>query len=129
AALPTTANGKVDRRRLASMNPRGIETDADAVAVGETERALVYLWRDVLGLTSVGVERNFFDLGGHSLLLFRLQKRIEERFGRRLHILQFFKHPTVRSRAGYLDAGVETSGDRRGARARAERTRAALDAR
>jgi acyl carrier protein len=56
----------------------------------------------------VGVEENFFDLGGHSLLLVRLHGRLQQELGRELPLVDLFSYPTIRSLAEHLTAGSAT---------------------
>jgi acyl carrier protein len=66
------------------------------------------IWRTVLDLTQVGVDDNFFDLGGHSLLCVRVHAMLRERFRVDVPIVQLFQSPTVRSLAAFLDGEART---------------------
>lgn len=68
----------------------------------DTERSLAALWCEVMGLTQVEPDQNFFELGGTSLLALRLASRIESVFGRPLSPVEVFRSPTVRSLARRL---------------------------
>ena len=104
--LPLTPNGKVDRRRLPDP-PRRVRDSAGATPTQGLEPALAELWREVLDLESVGRDDNFFDLGGHSLLVARLEHRIAERFGRDdLSVVDLFRHPTIAAQARFLENKV-----------------------
>ncbi len=109
-SLPLTPNGKVDVARLAreEIRPEAAEA-ADPVAAvepeGELERAIAGIWREVLHLDRVERDANFFDLGGHSLLLPRLHSRLHEALGRELTLVDLFRHPTVSALARFLDPG------------------------
>ncbi|MGW3009357.1 phosphopantetheine-binding protein [Streptomyces sp. NPDC001219] len=72
----------------------------------DTERVLTGIWSEVLELSEVGVEENFFDLGGHSVLLHMVQDRITTRLGKTPPLVDLFQYPTVRGLAGHLDGGV-----------------------
>ncbi|MGW2698040.1 amino acid adenylation domain-containing protein [Streptomyces sp. NPDC001296] len=103
-AMPLTASGKTDRRRLTP--PAVFERLSDTAPVGadtDTERLLAEVWRDVLGLDAVGVHDNFFDIGGTSLHLVTVQRRLTELLGRALPVVDLFRHPTVRALAARLD--------------------------
>ncbi len=69
---------------------------------GEMERLVASIWREVLHLDAVGLEENFFDLGGHSLRLAEVQARLEEALGREVPIVELFRNTTVSSLAAYL---------------------------
>jgi amino acid adenylation domain-containing protein len=133
AALPLTANGKVDRRRLSSLaaaaapEGTGPATAPYAPPRTEIERTLAGIWAEVLGLTRVGLHDNFFDLGGHSLLLALAQARLCERLGRELPLLKMFEHPTVGALAAYLEQGGEAALASTASRERAERHRQGLE--
>lgn len=71
----------------------------------ETERVIAGIWCEVLELPEVGVLDNFFDLGGHSVLLHMVLERIAELLGKRPPIVELFQYPTVRALAHHLDIG------------------------
>ena len=100
-AFPMTPNGKVDR--LALPDPRAaIVLPQTAAPESDIERTIAALWRDVLGLSEVGVNDNFFDLGGHSLLVVQVQRRLREASGREVSITDMFRFPTIRGLALHL---------------------------
>jgi amino acid adenylation domain-containing protein len=102
-AFPLTPNGKVDRRRLPEPDERRVVTRSPFLAPrGEMERAIATVWRAVLRLDDVGVEDNFFDLGGHSLLLVQVQAKLRTTLAREVAIVDMFRYPTVRAMAVYL---------------------------
>jgi amino acid adenylation domain-containing protein len=100
--LPLTPNGKVSRRALPAPVPQPAEAPAAAAPSTDLEREIAVVWREVLGRAAVGVEDNFFDLGGHSLLLVRLHARLQQVLQREIPLLDLFAHPTVRAQAGHL---------------------------
>ncbi len=73
-----------------------------------TERRLVSIWEEVLGLESVGVEDHFFEIGGHSLLAVRLLGAIRDAFSVDLPFQELFAVPTVATSAARLEALIET---------------------
>ncbi|MGW0402500.1 amino acid adenylation domain-containing protein, partial [Streptomyces sp. NPDC003002] len=95
AALPLTANGKVDRRAL----PAGAERVATGTAyeppATATEELIAEVWQELLGVERVGVHDDFFTLGGDSLLALRAASRINALFGTDLSPRELFDRPTV----------------------------------
>jgi len=72
-------------------------------AQSHSELAIAAVWAGMFGLDRVSVEENFFDLGGHSLLLIKLHRKLQETLAPHLSIVTLFEHPTVRSLARHLD--------------------------
>ena len=102
-ALPLTPTGKVDRAAL--PDPDGARPELAASYVepsSEMERALAEIWREVLQVDRVGVHDNFFDLGGHSLLLIRVHDRIREQIDRGVQMIVLFQFPTLRALSEHL---------------------------
>jgi len=100
-ALPLTPNGKLDRARLPEPRREG---GAFAPPRGEIQEAVASIWTEALGVARVGIHDNFFDLGGHSLLLARVHARLRERLGAEISIVELFRFPTVESLARRLSA-------------------------
>ncbi len=121
-SLPMTPNGKIDRNALPA--PRAAAPTPPAAVENALERTIAAIWSDLLGLDSVGVTDNFFDLGGHSLLVVQVQRRLREALGREVAITDMFRFATIRALADHL--GGEQSGstavDRGLDRARARQT-------
>jgi len=106
--MPLNSNGKIDRKalpapawyteeRVSCVAPRSLE-----------EEIIAAIWMEVLGLPQVGVEDNFFDVGGHSLAMTRIHERIQQRFGKKFELVTMFEHPTISALARYLGNGPET---------------------
>ena len=107
-ALPRTPSGKVDR--LALPEPGAASSGPAHGYVpprNEAERELAALWAAVLGKARVGVEDDFFALGGHSLRAVEMLARVEARMGRRLPLAAVFEAPTVARLAKRLQAGPD----------------------
>ncbi|MFD5753643.1 amino acid adenylation domain-containing protein, partial [Streptomyces sp. NPDC127033] len=92
-ALPLTVNGKVDRRAL--PEPVFEAGDEYVAPRTETERALAAVWAEVLGVERVGVEDDFFELGGDSISSLKVVSRIRAALGAGLSPRALFDHPTV----------------------------------
>ncbi|MFJ7901541.1 type I polyketide synthase [Streptomyces sp. NPDC096198] len=103
-AMPLTSSGKTDRRRLTP--PAALERLSGTAAVRagtDTERLLAQVWEEVLGVDTVGVHDTFFDIGGTSLHLVAVQRRLTEMLGRTLPVVDLFRYSTVRALAAHLD--------------------------
>ncbi|WP_147444808.1 non-ribosomal peptide synthetase [Corallococcus sp. CA053C] len=102
AALPLTANGKVDRKALPA--PSTFQTRVPTRPPRtDTERLLATLWEEVLQTGTVGAEDHFFELGGHSLSATQILSRIRRAFQAELSIADFFAAPTVEAVARRLE--------------------------
>jgi natural product biosynthesis luciferase-like monooxygenase protein/amino acid adenylation domain-containing protein len=120
--LPLTPNGKVDRKALAQYEYRPTSSAAHLLPRSRAEREVAQAWLEVLKLERVSVHDNFFDLGGHSLLLAEVHGRLTS-LGYALSIVDLLRYPTVASLVTYigsdaippknLDRGSETKSARR----------------
>ncbi|MEU0878076.1 amino acid adenylation domain-containing protein [Lentzea sp. NPDC005914] len=126
--LPMTPNGKLDHRALpvpsASRPSLGTAYKAPRSSM---EKAVAAVWQSVLGLERVGVEDNFFDLGGSSMLLVKVHTGLRETTGAEVAAAELFRFPTVAQLARFLTEGESSPVAARpvpgGRRALAERTR------
>jgi len=106
--LPLTANGKLDRRALASLAPERC-AGADYVAPrNDVEERIAKVFEAALGIPKIGVDDDFFALGGHSLLAVRVHARMNRILGSGLPLAAFFRAPTV---AGLAQALAEAAPD------------------
>jgi hypothetical protein len=110
-AFPLTPNGKVDRRAL--PEPQAVapaEPDAGFTPPATpTEVALAEVWQQLLNLGSVSASDNFFDLGGHSLLVMQAIAAMEKRIGRRLGPRPFIFGTLAQIAAAYDGVGPESA--------------------
>jgi amino acid adenylation domain-containing protein len=102
-ALPLTPNGKTDRGALPA--PEAPRRDPARFVPPRTpaETAIAGFWREALGMETVGAEDNFFEIGGHSLLLAKVHARVRGAFPREVTMVEMFRHPTVRALAAFLE--------------------------
>jgi acyl carrier protein len=101
-SFPMTPNGKVDRRALPEPNAAIAVRPTTSAPHSELEKTIAAIWQDVLGLPQVGTTDNFFDLGGHSLLVVQVQRRLREACGREVSITDMFRLPTIKALAAHL---------------------------
>lgn len=127
--IPLTGNGKVDRLALAALTPTA-ERRRTPTRQGP-QQEIAAMWQDVLGVAEVGADDNFFDLGGHSLLVLPLCERLRARFGEAaVSPVDLFRYPTVAALAGHLDSQNEqpAAPRRRKGKPRGERQKQAFQA-
>jgi len=108
--VPLTASGKIDRGRLPEPGPETIHRADGAemdIPRDEMERRLVAIWSGLLGTSAIGIEDNFFAIGGHSLLAVRLVSEINHSFGTEIRLAPFFLNPTIDGLAAAIRAGGE----------------------
>ena len=102
-SLPLTPNGKVDRRALPVADLANSEPNSAYVSPqSKLENSIVRIWQEVLNVEKVGTHDNFFDLGGHSLLMVEVNQQLKNVIGRNVPIVQMFRYPTVRALAKSL---------------------------
>jgi natural product biosynthesis luciferase-like monooxygenase protein len=105
-ALPLTPNGKVDRKSLPA--PEGVRPRLQAEYTAprsRLERSIVAIWQKALKVETVGIHDNFFDLGGHSLLMAQVHSQICHLLKRDIPLIKMLEHPTVSSLSHYLSRG------------------------
>lgn len=101
--MPLTPNGKVDRKALSQLSGKRIELDTDYVPPqNEVEKMLTDLWCEVLSIEKPGVNDNFFDLGGTSLLTAKVHHQLKETFSKDFSVVELFKYPTIRTLSEFL---------------------------
>ncbi|HEX8149639.1 MAG TPA: amino acid adenylation domain-containing protein [Pyrinomonadaceae bacterium] len=100
--LPVSASGKVDRRALLEAGAAARPAAPRALPRDELERAIAGFWREALGTEEVGRDDNFFDLGGHSLLLIQVNRMLKDYCRREIPVVEMFRHPTVATLAAFV---------------------------
>ncbi|WP_298917494.1 non-ribosomal peptide synthetase [uncultured Nostoc sp.] len=107
-AMPLLPNGKVNRSALSvptDLRPT-IEVSYKAPS-SEIERVIAIIWQEVLKLEKVGINDNFFDLGGHSLLMVQVKQKLDAALNKELSIIELFQNPTIQSLVKYLSQDSE----------------------
>ncbi len=101
--LPLTRHGKVNRQALPAPESERPELHAAYIAPRtKIEQTIATLWQEVLRVEKVGMDDNFFDLGGHSLLMVQVHSRLREAFSKDISLIEMFRNPTVSSLAKYF---------------------------
>jgi amino acid adenylation domain-containing protein len=113
AAFPLTVSGKVDvLALLANEPPPYTPPGAHAPPVGEREELVGGIWCEVLGIGQADRETSFFDSGGNSLMLARLQYRLAQAMGPEIPLMKLIEHPTIAGIARLQDDGAGRAPDR-----------------
>jgi len=103
--MPLTTNGKLDRKALDSYGTR-LGTGIEFVEPGnELEKIIAGIWQDVLKLEKVSVNDSFFEVGGNSLSIVRVNSSLKKAVDRAVPLVEMFRFPTIRSLAQYLEEG------------------------
>jgi acyl carrier protein len=100
---PPTSNAHPDKLRLSAQSQNYVPPQTSI------ERTIADLWQRMFGVERVGIEENFFDLGGHSLLLVEMHSRLRETLKINFPVVTLFEYPTVRSLARHLDKPADSA--------------------
>jgi tyrocidine synthetase-3 len=113
--IPLTVNGKVDRNALKeysiALALSAIPATALVTPSTETEEKLLSIWINEIKSQSIGVECNFFDLGGDSLSATRLVSVINQKLNISLALNQVFEHQTIKELAQYIDVNFRNTSE------------------
>jgi amino acid adenylation domain-containing protein/FkbM family methyltransferase len=102
-AMPITPSGKVDRAALQDADGDNGRGGTRLVPPGNSmERAIASVWREILGVKTIGVNENFFNCGGNSLLLAHVCGRLRRDLDRAITVMELFKYPTIHTLARHL---------------------------
>ncbi|MCP4153443.1 MAG: AMP-binding protein, partial [bacterium] len=105
--IPLTTNGKIDRKAL--PDPQITSTEQYVPPGNETEKRLVEIWSEELGIEKdvIGIDDNFFQLGGHSLKATVIVTRIHKKLNFKLPLAALFRSPTIRGLAAIIKEGAQ----------------------
>ncbi|MGF9819232.1 amino acid adenylation domain-containing protein [Brevibacillus agri] len=104
-SLPVTPNGKLDRKRLPDPKQEDrVKSEVEFVLPrNTTEQRIMEIWKEVLSIDQVGVHDNFFDIGGHSLLLAKVHSILTKEFFADIPMIELFRYPTIYLLAKYIN--------------------------
>ncbi len=109
AAFPLTPHGKVDYSKLPAPMAGSAHGGAEAGGT-DLEQEVAGVWRTVLGADHVGLDDNFFDIGGNSLLLVAVHAKLQAMLNKKIPVAELFAHTTVRTLAERLGGSMQDSG-------------------
>ena len=131
-SLPLTQNGKVDRRMLTEIGRKqSVKNTRNSVSLpsNEIERKIINIWKDIFPQTEFGIRDNFFDLGGDSVSMVSVFRRLQKEISNKITMVDLFRYPTIEALAQFisssenlLDGMKEDIIDREAERANARRT-------
>ncbi|MBV6623053.1 MAG: amino acid adenylation domain-containing protein [Rivularia sp. (in: Bacteria)] len=126
--LPINVNGKLDRKALPKATDFSHDFNVNYVAPSnEVEKKIANIWQEVLQLEKVGMEDNFFDLGGHSLLILQVQSKLQKVLNQSISATDLFKYPNISALANYLNREQNQKASFQGIRSRAEKQKTAIN--
>jgi amino acid adenylation domain-containing protein len=100
--MPLTSSGKLDRKQLCMPEP--VTDTEEAEDYTPLENKVANVWRQVLKKENINPNRNFFDLGGNSLLAIQVISQLKTEMNININVLAMMQHPTLRSFANYLSS-------------------------
>lgn len=100
--IPKTASGKIDRKALPEPTANTITSQAYVAPVSATEKLLARLWTDVLGIDPIGVNDNFFEIGGSSLSVLKVTTLLRKKEVK-IAAVKLYQYPTIRTLAAHID--------------------------
>jgi acyl carrier protein len=107
--FPLTTNGKIDKKALPDFDTVEVLNENYLAPRNEIESTLTEVWKEVLEIENVGINNNFFELGGDSLLAIRLLSSIRKELVVEMSIIDVFDHPTIASFAEKLSLQLPTN--------------------
>ncbi|RZM28004.1 MAG: amino acid adenylation domain-containing protein, partial [Pedobacter sp.] len=107
--LPVTKNGKVDKRALPDIEFSNLLSEEYIAPQTETEMILAEIWKELLGVEQVSTQDNFFEIGGHSLMVIKMVSHIKKDFELSIPISVLFKFTTIEELSKYLEWEKSTS--------------------
>ncbi|MUG97754.1 amino acid adenylation domain-containing protein, partial [Scytonema sp. UIC 10036] len=108
-SLPLTPNGKVDKRALPAPDLHASDSDTFVAPRNQVELQLTQIWSRILKVDKVGVQDNFFEIGGHSLLIPYLMAQIKQQFGKDIPVSTLFQNPTIEQLATVVQKDLDCS--------------------
>ncbi len=102
--IPLTPNGKIDKKALPVVDTENIVKKEYVAPSNQLEEKLVAIWEEVLGIDKIGVEDDFFILGGHSLKALSMVFLVQKNFNIKIELEEVYKEPTISNLADYIES-------------------------
>ncbi|MBU3198527.1 amino acid adenylation domain-containing protein [Clostridium estertheticum] len=101
-SFPVNVNGKINKNLLIKPNENNYDKKEISCPTNDIELKLLNIWKDVLIKDNISMNDNFFDIGGNSILLMRVQSKIEKSFLNDISIIDLFNYPTISKLSSYI---------------------------
>ncbi|WP_405169073.1 non-ribosomal peptide synthetase [Paenibacillus sp. FSL H3-0286] len=107
--MPLLPNGKIDKRSLSNAH-NILEEKKDPIKLPSSvlEIELGQIWKDILRISEVGIEDNFFEIGGHSLLVIKVRSKVLEKLHKNISMMDLFRFSTIQSLAQFMNESTNT---------------------
>ncbi|XLS29490.1 non-ribosomal peptide synthase/polyketide synthase [Flavobacteriaceae bacterium M23B6Z8] len=109
-SIPLTVNGKIDKKALPVWEELELSTKKYEAPTTIIEKQLTQLWQELLGLDKIGINDNFFEIGGHSLLVMRLIAAIKMAMKKEVSIADIFQNPSIKKLASIITEDTKAFG-------------------
>jgi len=125
-ALPLTPNGKLDRKALPAPQQAQMTSPGYTAPTSDAETMISGIWQRALGIAHCGTRDNFFDIGGHSLLVVQVLKELREKVAKPIQMTDLFKYTTIEALARFVSSDAPAAPGQAPGAARADARRAAV---
>ncbi|WP_103071072.1 non-ribosomal peptide synthetase [Aquimarina sediminis] len=105
--FPLTVSGKVNRKSFPDVDNNQVLSEQYVAPRNDLEEELVTIWKEVLNTEVIGVQDNFFRIGGDSLLVVKLKQKLEKKFNAAINIVDFFNHRTIEEQSKLFEKDIE----------------------
>jgi amino acid adenylation domain-containing protein len=109
AALPLSPNGKVDRSALSNIDSAAVPQAVDQEQTSNLEALVADVWKKLLRQDRLGLDDNFFDLGGDSLLIVAAHSQLQKLLNREIEVTDLFEYTTIRTFSQHLEKTLPPS--------------------
>ena len=106
--IPLTSNSKTDFKTLETI-ANDYKLDSDNHNSSSLSQMIISLWQEELGLSNLKIDDNFFEIGGHSLIVTKIYKKLQEKIKADFPIIKIFQYPNAKSLAEYLEKIITNS--------------------
>lgn len=107
--IPLTPNGKIDRKALPKVDLSSSTGVEYVEPLSEIEKEIEEIWKQILDIEKIGINDNFFDLGGDSVLLIKMHTLLDKKYPGKIRVIDVFSNPTILKLSEFLKIDQESS--------------------